>query len=311
MTNEKFSTINPEFLTRWISAVNQAGIPQRAYNPPIKIIGDNPKNPSYTFGVIFNSYRLERPYQKVENTGNCRLCSELTDSLTNPYKNLALGISNNFLVTYNGFPHLTGFSMAVAKNVDGREKPMYNTRDLEGLASELDEVFSIANKLGLKVFHNTHGAGASIPGHEHWHLFDFGSAYDKVGRRYGFDAAEKIPLKKESAVRIMPDFPFAHLIFNPKDPERIVNFLKHLGEEIGGKYPCGHVPHSICQGEEGVLIVTNKTHQEKCIGSSDVAGHYFGCKSASEAENMTFGDYISQLNEILFRKQDINLEAFL
>jgi hypothetical protein len=109
----------------------------------------------------------------------------------------------------------------------------------------------------------------------------------------------------------MPHFPFAHLIFDPKDSERIIRFLSRLGERIGKKYPYGHVPHSICQGEEGVLIVPNKVHREKCIGSSDVAGHYLGCKSASEAENMTFRDYISQLDEILFRKDEIDLASFL
>ena len=78
----------------------------------------------------------------------------------------------------------------------------------------------------------------------------------------------------------MPEFPFAHLIFNSKDTDYIVNFLDKLGKGIGHKFSTGFVPHSIVKGtDKDILIIPNKIHKEKCIGSSDVSGHYFGCKS--------------------------------
>lgn len=283
--------------------------PSKGLYPQVRLVKDNDSN--YSIGVIFNPQRLARPYQKIENTDGCKLCSELKDCDLNPYKNLAPEISKNFIVTYNAFPHAIGSSLALAKNINGKEKPMYNTKNLDGLALELYEISDIADKVGLRFFHNNFGAGASIPSHEHWHLFNSGSLYDDLGEKYGFDAAEKISSKKQNDTKIMPDFPFAHLIFDAKDPERIVFFLKNLGDKMGINYPYQHVPHSICQGEDGVLIVPNKVHRDKCYGSFDVAGHYLGCKSLEEFENMDFKEYISKFEEILFKKEDIDLETFL
>jgi hypothetical protein len=101
------------------------------------------------------------------------------------------------------------------------------------------------------------------------------------------------------------------LIFDNLNSELISYFLKNLGNSLGKYYPYGHVPHSICQGQKGVLITPNKVHRDRCIGSSDIAGHYLGCKSQEEFEDITYNDYISKIGEILFKKEDINLEMFL
>lgn len=307
--NEKFSSIKNDFLERWVFAVQEAGISQRAYNPQVRLIKD--KDSTYSIGVIFNPYRFERLTLKVESGSECKLCLELKDSVANPFKDLVPNISENFLVTYNAFPHTIGSSMAITKNKTGKERTMYNTKDLSGLALELDEIFKIAEKLGLKVFHNTFGAGATIFSHEHWHLLNLNSIYDKLGVMYGFDAAEKVESRKLKEVQVMPNFPFAHLIFDSKNPELMVYFLNNLGNKLGGNYPYGHVPHSICQGQNNVLVTPNRVHKDRCVGSSDVAGHYLGCKSQSEFDNMKFNDYISKLDGILFRKEDIDLEMFL
>ena len=306
---EKFSLIKKDFLEKWIFAMQQAGISPIDYNPQIRLIND--ANSDYSIGIMFNPRRFERSKPKAEDSAGCRLCAELKNSEENSFKNLAPNISENFLITYNPFPHTIGSSMALAKNKDGKEKPMYDTKNLSRLVIELDEVFKIAEKLGLKVFHNTFGAGATIPSHEHWHLLNLNSAYDTLGVMYGFDAAEKVDSKKLKGVQIMPDFPFAHLIFDSSNPEPIVHFLKNLGTALGKDYPYGHIPHSICQGQKGVLITPNKIHRDRCIGSPEIAGHYLGCKSQEEFENITYNDYISKIDEILFRKEDINLEMFL
>jgi len=300
--------IKEDFLKKWVVAVSEAGIPQQAYDSKIKLL----ENSDYSIGALFNPHRFERKYQNPNtDSSKCKLCSELEDSLIHPFKDLAPGISKNFLVTYNAFPHFIGSSMAIAKNINGKEKAMYNTKNLFGLVSELDEIFKIGEKLGLKVFHNTFGAGASIPSHEHWHLLHPDSNYKKLGVKYGFDASEKKKLKGNEKVKIMPSFPFAHLIFDSNDFEKIVFFFKNLGDNLGKNYPYGHVPHSICQGHDGILIVPNKIHKDRPIGSTDIAGHYLSCKNLEEFENMNLDDYISKLDEILFRKEDIDLKMFL
>jgi hypothetical protein len=306
---EKFSSIKKDFLERWTFAVQQVGIPQIAYNPQVKIINDT--NSNYSIGVIFNPHRFERLNPKTEEYAGCKLCAELRESSAIPSKNLAPNISENFMITYNAFPHMIGSSMAIARNKESEEKAMYNTKNLSGLLLEMEEIFSIADELGLKVFHNTFGAGATIPNHEHWHLLNLNSAYDKIGNMYGFDAAEKVESKKIRGIKTMPNFPFAHLIFDSKDLEWIVHFLNNLGNNLGKNYPYDSVPHSICQGQDGILIVPNKIHKDKCMGVVDIAGHYFGCKSQEEFESITFKEYIFKLDEILFKKEDINLERFL
>jgi hypothetical protein len=308
MTN-KYSLINKNFLNKWLSAMEQAGIPPIAYSPKVRLVTD--EELGYSIGVIFNPNRFERLKPRAEEKVGCKLCGELEETLTNPFKDLAPQISDNFIITYNAFPHALGSSMALAKNKEGKEKPMYDTSHLSGLVSELEEVFNIASELGLKVFHNNFGAGATIPNHEHWHLINLVSFYDQLGGIYGFDAAEKTQSKAARGVSIMSQFPFAHLIFDGFNPELMVRFLGNIGEGIGKNYLNGHVPHSFCQGQEGVLIVPTKKHNDRCLGSSDVAGHYMGCKSQDEFERATFSEYVSRLDEILFRKEDIDLEMFL
>ena len=308
--SEKFSTDKNYFLNRWIYATEKAGIPCVAYNPKIRLIKDEQDKLEYSFGALFNPNGFNRPFNTDSKSESCPMCFELIETNTKPYKDLAPGISENFLITYNAFPHLIGSSIAIARNVNGKEKPMYTTSNLNGLKQELDELFSIADEIGLMVFHNNFGAGASIPNHEHWHLLNFGAAYDKVGKMYGFDAAEKIQSKKLKQIKIMPSFPFAHLIFNVKDSELLVGFLNKMGRELGKKYPYDHVPHSICQGKEGVLVVPNKIHREKCLGSSDVAGHYLDCRSIEEFEDINFVGYRCNLEEILYIKVELDLESF-
>lgn len=128
---------------------------------------------------------------------------------------------------------------------------------------------------------------------------------------YGFDAAEKIPLKRNKNVRVMPDFPFAHLIFNHEDSELIVNFLRRLGEERGKNYPYNQVPHTLCQGTEGILVTPNKVHKEKCFGAADVAGHYQRCKTIEDFDSITLNAFFSRIGEVLFRKDEIDLGTFL
>jgi len=108
----------------------------------------------------------------------------------------------------------------------------------------------------------------------------------------------------------MPSFPFAHVIFDSKDSDRMTMFLKNLGKVMGKNYSEGAVPHGVCGGKHGTMIVPSKIYVEKGIGSGDLAGHIV-CKTEEEFLSADFNYCISKLEKVLFRKEEINLENFV
>ena len=178
---KNYLSSNKTFLDNWKNAVHREGIKSEDYSPLIKVIEDESKKSKYTFGAFFNPCRFKKPHKKKDD-GNCALCFELKTAQKNPIKNLIPNISKNFIVTYNRFSHLIGSSMAITKLIDGKERPMYDTSNLESLKSDLEEIFEIADKIGFSALHQTFGAGASIPQHEHWHFINFNAAYNTVGK---------------------------------------------------------------------------------------------------------------------------------
>lgn len=302
----KFSTLDENLLKRWHELVETRGIPPEALKYKIKIVKDNSGKSDYGFGVIYNPYRSQR-YNSLQN-GSCPLCDVVTEISNKP--SAALDYFSGFIVVPNRYPIIEGASLAISKGVKRNEKPMYTTNNLDGLADELRTLFSYADFTGFHVFHNSAGAGATIPSHEHWQLVNFGSAYDLTGEKYGFEAADYSSLTKDREIRIMSSFPFAHLIFNRNDPEKIVFFLKRLGEKLGNKFKDGSVPHGICHANSDVLIVPSRIYTEKGIGSGDMAGHLI-CKTAEEFSSADFNYCSSKLGEVLFKKSELDLNTFL
>ncbi len=305
---EQYSTISLNLLKEWIRIAHSHGVSSEHYTTPkIKVVANNSQS-GYQFGVIFNSNRKNRPgLNKNEVDNECALCIKLKDSSDFLLPDLK---TSNFIFFPNLFPTIRGMSLAISSGIDSKEKPMYTTNNLDSLNDDFHELIKISESLGLKLFHNSPGFGASLPRHEHWHLVDFGYAYDIAGKVYGFDAAEKNNLKRVSEIRIMPTFPFAHLIFNKNDSERIVHFLKRLDNGLGSNYNGFGVPHTLSQGMNGILVTVGKKYTERGKGSGDVAGHYVVTNS-KDFESTNYETCISSLQDILFTQDELNIKKFL
>ena len=298
----KFSSLNSEFLERWYKAVQIYGIPKEAYKPEVKIVKDKIKG-EFSFGIILNNYR----FQRYEQPGNsCFLCDVVDISDKEQIMNLDPESKlKGFRVIPNKYPLLPGTSVAISTE----ERPMY-TDDLDHLPQELSNLIRFTNATGFRFFHNGPGAGASIPGHEHYHLTNFGVAYDLAGEIYGFDSKKNYQDIISNDIFINYNFPFFHLIFNQKAQDRLVFFLKQLNKKLGSNFPNKVVPHGIAEIESGILVVPVKNYQDKGIGSGDMAGHLV-VKTRKDFERADYGWCITKLQERLYTQEELNLERFL
>ena len=109
---------------------------------------------------------------------------------------------------------------------------------------------------------------------------------------------------------IMPDFPFAHVIFQRQGVDKLVYFLRNIQEELGDRYDNLGVPHTISQGFDGILVCIGKKYLERSRGSGDVAGH-LSVKPKEDFENFNYNMSIQEMDNLLFRKEDLNLERFI
>ena len=306
---KNFKTLCHEIERRWKRSAELAKIPEEGYQPEVKIVSDPSGALHFTFGVILNSYRYQKP---VNVTGNCPLCEVVEEVRETPERNLDLKSElPDYIIIPNKFPIVRGVSMAVHTGIEKNEQPMFSTSALDGLEYELEKMFTFTTAKGFQAYHNSDGLGASITRHEHWHLTNYGEVYILAGDKYGFDVLD-YESSKSTKVQLMPDFPFAHLIFNQNDPERIVSFLRKIGEEIGDRYENGTVPHAICQSINGesIFIVPARNYSKRGIGSGETAGHIV-VKTKEDFEKADYSFCLNILNERLFRKSEINLEKFL
>tara|TARA_Y100000310_G_scaffold341895_1_gene442748 strand:- start:3319 stop:4239 length:921 start_codon:yes stop_codon:yes gene_type:complete len=304
---KQFSTLQPAVLERWYKAAEIEGIPRDAYRPKIRTEGNG--DSGYTFGIIHNENRFNRPSMTDNNEGesDCNLCNavELAQTKTGmdlfPEERVL-----DYLLTINKFPLIEGFSLGITE----KERAMYTTKDLTNLETELNSFLNFADRTGFEIFHNSPGFGATIPGHDHWHLTTFRTGYEELGQTYGFDAAEKVPSKKTKEIFVMPSFPFSHLIFQKEDLNGINSFLSNTQRELGDKYAGRGVPHTISQGFDGILVTIGKEDLPRSPGSGDVAGH-IPVKSKEEFENISYEDCMKKIDGVLFRKEEMDLERFI
>lgn len=297
-----------DFLQKWDKSAKDSNIPESALNPRVRVLqGED----DYSFGVIFNPHRFQRPMRKMD-ADSCVLCEVVED--TKAGRNVSLDSENvlkDNIVVANKFPTMRGHGLILNSGTGKNEKPMYSTRNVNGLSQEIRKVMEFAGDRGLQAYHNSVGAGASIPGHEHWHLTNWKETYQRAGQVYGFDRASVESSGLVSAVMVMPEFPFAHLIFESDEVERLPKFLERLQEKIGSQYDERGVPHVLCQSAHGIVVVPFKKYNTVGgIGSGDVAGHLV-LKDENVFNSMSYEDGINKLGESLFRKEDINLEFLL
>ena len=308
--------MNENFLNRWKIAAEIEEIPTETYRPLISLIRNLSGKSNYTFGVILNEHRNQRslPQNKPKDKDGCRLCNVVTNAEINPKSNLLSGIwfdnktVSDFIVTPNKFPIIQGFSLAITK----QEREIYTTKDLSNFITDFTAIQDICKTQGLEAFHNGNGFGASIPKHEHWHLITFMEGYKILGSSYGFDAAEKIKVKGNDGVSIMPSFPFAHLIFEKEGyNEKMLKFLQNIQKNLGSNYEHGAVPHIIAEGRKGYLIaISKKYHTNYDIGCAEVAGHFIA-NTKNEFFTMNYERCIKEIAKFVPTKKEVKLEKFI
>lgn len=293
---EEFSTIKPDILRRWERYMQDLGLSESAYDVEVRVVSDPSK--SYTFGIILNEYRFSRPQLPVE----CGLCQAVEEIREDWERNLAPEYNvPGFEIIPNIFPPLRGASLAITSGTGKDELPMASTINLGNFAADMFKLREFADLCGFQLYHNSPGFGSSIPQHEHWHLTDFGFAYDKVGQMYGFDAESKVEFSGTES--FMPAFPFAHVIFGRNNTRGIKGFLERIGEDLG------EVPHAIAEGKKGYLVTLAKNF-EKSIGSGETAGHMV-VKTREEFEMANYDSCMKTLGNKLYSKEELDLTKYL
>ena len=302
--------ITSEMHERWLAAAEATQIPSSFYEIESRAILSD-KSP-FKFGVFYNPSRHRRPGIETE----CKMCYELEEARKNPLRTLATNEIVGFTVIPNRYPSALGFSMAIPEVVtDKSHRPMYNSSDLGEFVRDVQLLLPFAKKHGFELYHQTSGAGATIPQHEHWHLTNWAAMYSSAEELYGFDYSEVKRLRGVENVGVMEGFPFAHLIFKDNDPEKIQRFILNmqnaLGREGYANATTSHaVPHTFASGKEGILIAPFKCDVGKKMGSESPTGHW--CVGSKEEYDLANYDMcLARLAETMFRIEEVYLQNFL
>lgn len=296
-------SVNDGIMKKWERIAGLAEVPEEAYTPRVRVIHDGSGRSGYSFGVVLNPYRTKRYSIDPER---CGLCDAVQRAEINPEFNLFPEKNVlDFVTTINAFPLEKGHSLAITR----KERPSYTTQNLNGLACELDEMFALGGETGFRVFHNGRGAGATIFRHEHYQLKNPGFLFEYVGKEYGFENCDAKSLSFAPDVKVISDYPFSHAVFNPSDCERIVHFLEKLHHHKELFSSEGYVPHVLCQGTPGILVVPMQ-YRDNGIGAGDVAGHVL-CSSEEEFQNADYDFCLGRLKERLFDREVVSLTRLL
>ena len=297
--------VQDSFIDLYKIAADAMEIKEESYSPKARVISS--KDSSFTFNLIYNPYRESRP-EFLKKSEDCPLCEGVREAKLDPRRILLA--TENFIVTPNKFPTLASSSIAIYNTCTNPELPMYRTTNLEGFEKVLAEYLEISQKLGISLFHNTPGAGSSIPGHEHCHFHDFSRLYNSNNSSAGLNAATVEKVKQKRGVHKIEGYPFPHLVFD-KDPNRIVNFLTRLNSQFGQKYTQTGLPFLLSEFKSGVLCVPVKNYIEgKGVGSGDVAGNLL-TKSPDEFEKADYAYCLNRLRSTLFEEGSLDLESLV
>jgi len=307
---DRFSKIDKNILQKWREIAELEQIPLDSLTSKVRYIEG--EKGQYSFGIILNPRRVKREKNKIESKSYCPLCKSANSLLYDEKLSLLPKKSDSDLVfSINSFPLFEGFSLGFSNKIFPNERPLYTTGDLSNLESELSEVLDISKNYGFQIFHNSPGFGATIPQHEHWHLTNFAASYDILGRTYGFDDSEIKKIPGNEGVYSLANFPFAHLVFDGKDPSKVVYFLSKVHDNLSTHFDEKFVPHTISQALDGKLLISlGRQFRYKSRSSGEVAGH-IPCSSLSEFESFNHNSCMKILSELLFNKNEINFKKML
>jgi len=298
--------VSSKFLERWKEGAKAMQIPEEFYSGLlVRRIEDKSGKIDYPLAVVYNPGRIKRPSQG-QGTVDCHMCRMADEAETEPIKNLAPEMTKKgVIVTPNGFPPSEGAVLLISRP----EVPMYTSKDLGYLGHNgefLGELIDFTSKQGLNLYHQTVGAGATIARHEHFHGTTMYKFQEKVGA-IGFDSTE---LKKVSeGVSVMPQFPLAHLVFTDNDPAKIVYFLKRMQATLPSPMTDGSIPHTMSQGNQGILITPTRIDVGRSMGSERAPGYFF-VPSREEFDSVNYEGAMQFMSDRFFSK-DIGLEKIL
>ncbi len=293
--------LTQDSLERWTLAAKAMEIPEEYYSQIlIRRIEDKTGKKNYPLAVVYNEGRAKRPSQGKGST-DCNLCKAIKEAEGDSKKDLfPEARKQNLVVTPNVFPPTRGATLFISKSEP--EIPMYTTRELGYLGKNgefLGKLISLAGELGLRLYHQTRGAGATITRHEHFHGSTFYKLQEIVGL-LGFDFSE---LKEVSeGVSIMPEFPFSHLVFTENDPEKIVYALNKMNTCLPSPLSDGSIPHTLSQGRNGILITPTKIDVGRDMGSERAPG-FFYVPTREEFDSVQYADAMKFMSERFFPKE--------
>ena len=295
------------FLESWKKAALDKGIPPESYECSVKVLQDPSGRSRYMFGLILNPNRQKRA---SSGFSGCHLCRRVVEASENPVQDLTGKYQfTDMVLAINDFPHYIGSSLAIARGTGTDERPMHSTKDLDYLQRDLQQLMAFSDETGLRVIHNTLGAGETVPRHEHWHIMNWVGLYQKAGLKYGLEATDFEEVKGFSGVYSLPNFPFACIVFD-RDLGRVQHFLRNLQIRLRSPLLDGSIPHAKCYAEVGLLVIPTKKDVGRLFGSNEVAGHLF-VESQAEYDSFDYRSAIEKLSQGLFGKNEINLESFL
>ncbi|MCX6750717.1 MAG: hypothetical protein NTZ83_04625 [Candidatus Pacearchaeota archaeon] len=305
--SKKSGNLSEDILRKWKNAATAKNIPEIFYTElKTRVIKDLPNKNNYKMAVVFNPWRLKRP--TINRGDECNLCRMVKEAEKDHVKNLFPDYFDDMIVTPNEFPPSEGAVLLIAK----KEIPMHNTNNLNFLGEHgetLSKLFKFGNRFGYNIFHQTEGAGATIGIHEHFHGTTLYKLQEEIGELVGVDAAEIESVKGIKGVYTMPNFPFAHLIFDDKDAEKIVYLLKKLPSKLKSSLSNNSIPHTLSQCNKGILITPLQIDVGRSMGSERAPGYFF-VNSPEEFENTTYESAMNFMKE-RFYPRDIGLESLL
>ncbi len=132
---------------------------------------------------------------------------------------------------------------------------------------------------------------------------------EKVGKAFGFDASVIERVKNNSGVYIMPEFSFAHLVFDESNPEKILYFLKRIKSKLNSPLVDGAIPHTLSQGKNGILVAPTKIDVGRSMGSERAPGYFF-VPTQEDFDKTTYESAMQFMQE-RFYPREIGLEKFI
>jgi hypothetical protein len=300
-----------QFPARWYRAAKLMGV-DLTVSPRARVVADPTGASSYRFGVFYNEARVKRTAALAETVG-CPLCNQVASAVREPLLDLTPEFpAASYLTTPNLFPPTALSSLCVQRGTGIGERPMYRTNDarsLSTLAEELPRLYDLSGVLGMSLMHNSPGGGASIPRHEHWHLWNCAELYSRVGELYGSERCE-LQSTGVAGVSKLVDYPFAHLVFERSQFDRLIHLLSRLDAAVPALAD-GSVAHILASGRAGVTVVPFRRDVGRGFIGAEIGVGHIQTRLPEEFSSLSFAQCLSSRAAVVYLAHELSLERLL